>query len=108
VVTDTKENRPTPPPDDGTSESVMKDKGKIMDWRQAIAECLKDPGGTKDKKIHRQAIKYVLMDGNLYRRTVDGLLLKRFGVEQSRIAMGEVHEGLCGTHQSAFKMKWAL
>jgi hypothetical protein len=24
------------------------------------------------------------------------------------VAMGEVHEGLCGTHQSAYKMKWML
>jgi hypothetical protein len=22
--------------------------------------------------------------------------------------MGEVHEGMCGTHQSAHKMKWML
>ena len=24
------------------------------------------------------------------------------------MAMGEVHEGICGTHQSAPKMKWLL
>jgi hypothetical protein len=28
--------------------------------------------------------------------------------EQARVAMGEVHEGLCGTHQSTHKMKWLL
>jgi hypothetical protein len=31
-----------------------------------------------------------------------------FGLDQSRIAMGEVHEGICGTHQSTHKMKWLL
>ncbi len=30
------------------------------------------------------------------------------GLDQSKIAMGEVHEGICGTHQSAHKMKWLL
>jgi hypothetical protein len=44
----------------------------------------------------------------LYRRTIDGLLLKCLGKEHARIAMGEVHEGMCGTHQSAHKMKWML
>jgi hypothetical protein len=24
------------------------------------------------------------------------------------VAIGEVHEGICGTHQSAHKMKWLL
>jgi hypothetical protein len=24
------------------------------------------------------------------------------------VAMGEVHEGICGTHQSTPKMKWLL
>jgi hypothetical protein len=49
-----------------------------------------------------------MMDDDLYRHTVDGLLLKCLGMEQSRVAMGEVHEGLCDMHQSAHKMKWAL
>jgi hypothetical protein len=52
-----------------------------------------------------QALKYVLLDNALYRRTIDGLLLKCLGLDQSRIAMEEVHEGICGTHQLAHKMK---
>jgi hypothetical protein len=47
-------------------------------------------------------------DNTLYRRTIDGLLLKCLGSEQSRIAMAEVHEGICGTHQSTHNMKWLL
>jgi hypothetical protein len=39
---------------------------------------------------------------------VDGVLLNCLDGEQTRIAMGEVHVGLCGTHQSAQKMKWTL
>jgi hypothetical protein len=36
------------------------------------------------------------------------LLLKCLGSDQSKIAMREVHEGICGTHQSRHKMKWLL
>ena len=61
-----------------------------------------------DRKIRRQALKYVLLDHDLYRRTIDGLHLKCLDTDQSKIAMGEVHEGICGTHQSAHKMKWLL
>jgi hypothetical protein len=49
-----------------------------------------------------------VLDNTLYHRTIDGLLLKGLGSKQSKIAMGEVHEGIYGTHQSAHKMKWLL
>jgi hypothetical protein len=48
------------------------------------------------------------MNDELYRWTINGLLFKCLNEEQAKIAMGEVHEGLCGTHQSAHKMKWLL
>jgi hypothetical protein len=49
-----------------------------------------------------------MLDYTLYRRSIDGLLLKCLGSDQPKIAMGEVHEGICGTHQSTHKMKWLL
>jgi hypothetical protein len=49
-----------------------------------------------------------MLDNTLYRRTIDGLLLKYLCSNQSRIVMGEVHEGICGTHQLGQKMKWLL
>jgi hypothetical protein len=39
---------------------------------------------------------------------VDDLLFKCLGPVKARLAMAEVHEGICGTHQSAPKMKWLL
>ena len=54
------------------------------------------------------SFKYVLIDDELYRRTAEDLLLKCLDLDQARVAMGEVHEGICGTHQSAPKMKWLL
>jgi hypothetical protein len=49
-----------------------------------------------------------VLDNTLHRRTIDGLLHKCLGSDQSKIAMGEVHEGICGTHQLTHKMKWFL
>jgi hypothetical protein len=49
-----------------------------------------------------------MLDNTLYRRTIDGLFLKCLGSDQSKITIGEVHEGICGTHQSTHKMKWLL
>jgi hypothetical protein len=49
-----------------------------------------------------------MLYNTLYRHTIDGLLLKCLGSDQSNVAMGEVHEGICGTYQSAHKMKWLL
>jgi hypothetical protein len=49
-----------------------------------------------------------MLDNTLYRRTIDGLLFKCLGLDQSKIAMGEVHEDICATHQLAHKIKWLL
>ena len=37
-----------------------------------------------------------------------GVLLKCLNQEEAKVLMGEVHEGICGAHQSAYKMKWII
>jgi hypothetical protein len=78
---------------------------ELDDWRTLLVCYLEIPSHIADRKVRRQALKYVMLDNTLYHRTIDGLLLKCLGLDQSKIAMGEVHEGICGTHQSAYKMK---
>jgi hypothetical protein len=78
------------------------------DWRTFLVYYLENPNHIADRKVRWQALKYVMLDNTLYRRTIDGLLLKCLGSDESKVAMGEVHEGICGTHQSAHKMKWLL
>jgi hypothetical protein len=78
------------------------------DWRTSPISYLENPGHIVDRKVQRQALKYVMLGNTLYCRTIDGLLLKCLGSDQSKIAMEEVHQGICGTHQSAHKMKWLL
>jgi hypothetical protein len=78
------------------------------DWRTPLIRYLENPGHIANRKVQRQALKYVMLDNTLFHRTTDDLLLKCLGWDQYRMAMGEVHAGICGTHQSAHKMKWLL
>jgi hypothetical protein len=93
-------NRPN-----GTSSDVGAD---LCDWRAPLLAYLRDPSAKVDKSVWRSAFKYMLQNDELYRRTTEDLLLKCSGSDQARVAMGEVHEGICDTHQSAPKMKWLL
>jgi transposase InsO family protein len=91
--------------DDGTAHNGESEK---TDWRDELSKCISELGKVKDRKVRRQALKYVVINDVLYRQTLDGVLLKCLSEEEARIAMGEVHEGMCGTHQSAYKMRWVL
>ena len=55
-----------------------------------------------------KSTKYVRLDDQLYYKTVDGVLLKCLRQEQARVLMREVHKGICGAHQLAYKMKWVI
>ena len=55
-----------------------------------------------------KSIKYVLQDEQLYYKTIDGVLLRCLSQENATVLMGEVHEGVCGAHQSTYKMKWVI
>jgi hypothetical protein len=61
-----------------------------------------------DKKIKQQVLKYTSLDGDIYRRTIDGALLKCLGEEHAKVAVREVHDRICGAHQSVHKMNWLL
>ena len=73
-----------------------------------FVDYLQDPSKGAERQVRRLIFKYSLIDGDLYRRTAEDLLLKCLGPDEAKVAMGEVHEGICGTHQSAPKMKWLL
>jgi hypothetical protein len=44
----------------------------------------------------------------MFYRTLEALLLKCLGLTEANRLLHEVHEGACGTHQSAHKMKWLI
>jgi hypothetical protein len=78
------------------------------DWRKEIIHYLKNPSKKVDKQLRYWAIKYVLLEDELYYHTIDGVLLNCLGEDEAKILMGEIHEGVCGAHQSAFKMKYMI
>jgi hypothetical protein len=73
-----------------------------------IAEYLRNLSQKVIRKLRYKSTKYVLLDDQLYYKTVDGVLLKCPSQEEEKVLMGEVHEGICGAHQSAYKMKWII
>nr|AAM00943.1 Putative retroelement pol polyprotein [Oryza sativa Japonica Group] len=78
------------------------------DWRYDVFQYLQNPSQSASRKLRYKALKYTLLDDELYYRTIDGVLLKCLSADQAKVAIGEVHEGICGTNQSAHNMKWSL
>ena len=79
-----------------------------QDWRQPIIDFLENPNINVDRKIKLRSIHYVLCGGDLFKKSSDGTLLKCLGESESRLAMAEIHDGICGAHQAGDKMKWIL
>jgi len=65
------------------------------DWRIEIANYLRHPYKKVKRRVRYQATKYVLLNDELYYRTLDGVLLKCLSNDESKSLMGEIHEGLC-------------
>jgi hypothetical protein len=78
------------------------------DWRKEIADYLENPSRKVSRKLRYKAIKFVLFDGRLYYKSLDGVLLQCLGQEEAKRMMSEVHDALCGAHHSAYRMTWAI
>ncbi|XP_073279540.1 uncharacterized protein [Primulina huaijiensis] len=61
------------------------------------------PHGLKMKPLN-----YVLVVGDLYRKDLDGLLLRYIGFLEALEIMKQVHEVVGGAHQSGVKMRWLI
>jgi len=57
-------------------EGVMALELPTNDWRKEIVDYLEDPFKKVSRKIRFQATKYVLLEGELYYRMIDGVLLR--------------------------------
>ncbi|KAM1475185.1 hypothetical protein ACFX2I_031117 [Malus domestica] len=87
---------------------VMTKEPEKEDLRTTITQYLKKSVFPTSKKNKQQVTKYVMWEGNLLRKTLDRLLLKCLGQEESMKVMAEIHEGICGAHQTGTKMRWLL
>ena len=89
-------------------QEILSSETLTNDWRVEIANYLKNPSQKVTRRLRYKSTKYVLLDDQLYYKTVDGVLLKCLNQEEAKVLMGEVHEGICGAHQLAYKMKWII
>ncbi|XP_059663595.1 uncharacterized protein LOC132309293 [Cornus florida] len=87
----------------------VEDDMEENDWRTPIVDFLKNPDPKADKKLKIRALKFVMIDGDLFRKSIkDDLLLRCVSKKEVMKVMGETHEGICGAHQAGIKMKWLI
>ncbi|XP_072080962.1 uncharacterized protein [Arachis hypogaea] len=89
-------------------EVLCIDEWEDINWRKPIAQYLKDPNIPVDRKMKLRAMNFVLIVDELYKKGVDGSLLRCLGQNGQNISLGEVHNGICGAHQIGKKMRWVL
>jgi hypothetical protein len=71
-------------------------------------QLLEGSGSGAPKRIRYKAMKYVLIGNDMFYRSLEGLLLNCLRPTEVNWLLHEVHEGACGTHPSAHKMKWLI
>jgi hypothetical protein len=54
------------------------------DWRKEIVDYLKDPSRKVSRKLRYKAIKFVVLDDNLFYKSLDGVLLRCLGAEEAK------------------------
>ncbi|XP_057760092.1 uncharacterized protein LOC130980425 [Arachis stenosperma] len=89
-------------------EALCIDKWKNDYWRKPIAEYLKNLSTSVERKINLQAMSFVIMADELYKKGIDGSLLRCLGQDDQIIALGKVQKEICGAHRAGKKMKWVL
>ncbi|XP_070672445.1 uncharacterized protein [Malus domestica] len=77
------------------------------DWKKPIMRYLDNPNEKHSRKTRVHATNYVTYQNELYQKGEDGLLLLCLGPQEGARVISEVHEGVCGAHQSGRKMRCA-
>nr|ABF96295.1 retrotransposon protein, putative, unclassified [Oryza sativa Japonica Group] len=60
------------------------------DWRYVVFQYLQNPSQSASRKLCYKALKYTLLDDELYYRTIHGVLLKYLSADQAMVVMGEI------------------
>ncbi|XP_075500010.1 uncharacterized protein LOC142538587 [Primulina tabacum] len=65
------------------------------DWMDDIKQGLESTGRDIPRGLKMRALNYVLVEGDLYRKWLDCLLLRCIGFPEALEIMKQVHEGVC-------------
>lgn len=78
------------------------------DWRQSLINYLKEGKLPTNKSLAAQLgkriLRYAFVNDTLDRRSFEQMWLRCLGTYEASKVVTEVHEGLCGAHQSGPKM----
>ncbi|XP_050908344.1 uncharacterized protein LOC127121967 [Lathyrus oleraceus] len=77
-------------------EILTVDDERESDWRKPLVDYLRNPVGSTNRKIKYRALSYVLMNNELFKKTVEGVLLKCLGESEAYVVVSSVHSGACG------------
>ncbi len=76
--------------------------------RESLVDYLSDPGNRADFKTRKRALGYCFLDGQLYKKTPEEVLLRCLRATEAWEVMAETHEGLCGSHLAGRRLRWAI
>ncbi|KAL0434158.1 UNVERIFIED_CONTAM: hypothetical protein Slati_2750100 [Sesamum latifolium] len=83
-------------------EGVFVGENLTSTWTTPIVRFLTDgvlPEDSKEAgKIKLRSARFVLIDGNLYKRGFSSPLLKCLNPDKAEYVLRKVHEGSCGNH----------
>nr|CAE03096.2 OSJNBa0017B10.11 [Oryza sativa Japonica Group] len=78
---------------------------RLIAWIAEIQAYLTDKTLPEDRegseRVQRISKRYVLVEGTLYRRAANGILLKCIPREQGVELLADIHEGECGAHSAS-------
>nr|AAX96464.1 retrotransposon protein, putative, unclassified [Oryza sativa Japonica Group]ABA92565.1 retrotransposon protein, putative, unclassified [Oryza sativa Japonica Group] len=78
---------------------------RLIAWIAEIQAYLTDKTLPEDRegseRVQRISKRYVLVEGTLYRRAANGILLKCIPREQGVELLADIHEGECGSHSAS-------
>nr|CAH67840.1 OSIGBa0159H11-OSIGBa0137A07.3 [Oryza sativa] len=78
---------------------------RLIAWISEIQTYLTDKTLPEDRegseRVQRISKRYVLVEGTLYRRAANGILLKCIPQEQGVELLVDIHEGDCGAHSAS-------
>ena len=79
------------------------------DWRIQFIDFIKelklpphvDAKSAEAARITRRSKGFVLVGDNLYKRSTSGILMKCVTLEEGKVILREIHEGVCGNHAAS-------
>ena len=79
------------------------------DWRIQFIDFIKefklpphvDAKSAEAARIIRRSMGFILVGGNLYKRSASGILMKCVTLEEGKDILREIHEGVCGNHAAS-------